>query len=61
MDILINFMKEVFSQCICIVNNHDVYLKYVTILSVNLNSIKVENYRSQHKSSFNGQSWTSKE
>lgn len=40
-DMLINQMGNL-SQCICISNHHDVYIKYLTILFVNHASIKLE-------------------
>lgn len=38
MDVLINSMVEIFSQCL---TNHHVYFKYLTVLFVNYTSTKI--------------------
>lgn len=42
MDGLINWMRGIFSQCVCISSRHIVYFKYLTILFLNYTSIKLE-------------------
>ena len=41
MDVLINSMGGILSQCICISNHHVVHFKHLTILFVNYTSIKL--------------------
>ena len=41
MDVLINRMGGVLSQCILVSNHHDVHFKYLTILYANYASIKM--------------------
>ena len=37
MNVLINLMVEILSQCMCISNHHDVYIKYPTVCQLYIN------------------------
>ena len=42
LDVLINSMGRILSQCICVSNHHIVYFKYLTLSFVNYTSIKLK-------------------
>ena len=41
MDVFINYRRVILSQCVCILNEHSVHVKNLTVLFVNYNSVKL--------------------